>query len=67
MVEYGHGVGEVSGRVGGGQATGGGDLGAQAANFVSNAVNQFSALPPEGMFLVAVLVLAGLLVLKRAF
>ena len=74
MVEYGNAVGEVSGQGGGGSggsggAVGGGssDMGATAADFVSNAVDRIAALPPEGMLLLAVAILAGLFVLRRAF
>ena len=71
MFEYGRGVGEVSGQGngagGGGTAGGSSDMGAGAAEFVSNAVDRLAALPPEMLLLIGVLVLAGLFVLKRAF
>jgi hypothetical protein len=70
MVEYGHGVSEVSGGAGGGGGLGGGgpdDLGAAAVSGISNAVDKIAALPPEMLLLGAILVLVGLVVLKRAF
>jgi hypothetical protein len=72
MVEYGNGVGQVSGQGGGGGgggALGGGpvDLGARAANFVTDTVDTISALPPGMLLLLAVGVLAGLIVLRRVF
>ncbi len=54
----------------GGAAGGGGgtqDLGAGVSSFVSNAVNTVSSLPPETLLLIVVLVVLGLIVLRRAF
>jgi hypothetical protein len=42
-------------------------LGAGAVNFVNDTVHQVQALPPEMLLLLAVVILAGLYVLKRAF
>ena len=70
MVEYGHGVGEVSGQAGGGSGLGGGvpnDLGAAAVNGLTDTFDKIAALPPEMLILGAILILAGLVVLKRAF
>lgn len=68
MTEYGRIVGETSGQGGGGTAgRGTTDIGASAADFVFNAVDRVAALPPEGLVLLAVIVLASLVVLKRAF
>jgi hypothetical protein len=71
MVEYGHGVGQVSGQSGGGAGTGGGgsttDLGASVSGFISDSVDRIAALPPEMLLLLVVLIFAGLIVLKRAF
>lgn len=67
MVEYGQAVGQASGA--GGHATGGGtqDLGAGAVAFVSNTVHTISALPPETLLAIAVVIIVGLLFLRRAF
>jgi hypothetical protein len=71
MIEYGHGVGGATGQGGGGGAGGAGggpaDIGAGAVDFVGDAVNRVAALPPEGLLLLAIIVLGGLIVLKRAF
>ena len=76
MVEYGNAVGQVSEQGGGagggsgGSIVGGGgpaDLGATVADFVSDSANRIMALPPEGLLLLVVIVLASLVVLKRAF
>ncbi len=67
MVEYGQGIGQVSGQGGSGGQGGGGDMGAAAADFVSSAVDRVAALPPEGLLLLALAILAGLFILKRAF
>jgi hypothetical protein len=75
MVEYGNGVGQVSG-AGGGSGGGGGvgvggggptDLGATAMDFVSDSAHRILALPPEMLLLIVVAILVGLVVLKRAF
>jgi hypothetical protein len=73
MVEYGHGVGEVSGGVqgasGGGNPFGGSvpDVGARVANWVGDTVDTIVALPPHMLVLLGVAVLLGLIVLRRAF
>jgi hypothetical protein len=69
MVEYGNAVDQGSRAAGGGGGVGGGgaDLGAGAVNFVNDTVQQVQALPPEMLLLLAVVILAGLYVLKRAF
>jgi len=68
MVEYGNAVDQGSRPTGGGGVGGGGaDLGAGAVNFVNDTVHQVQALPPEMLLLLAVVILAGLYVLKRAF
>jgi hypothetical protein len=75
MVEYGNAVGqgsETGGNAGGGGGSivgGGGsaDLGATMADFVSDSADKIMALPPEGLLILVVVVLAGLVVLKRAF
>jgi hypothetical protein len=68
MVEYGQGVGEVGGRVGGSGGGGGSgtDVGAGLASMISESVDRVAALPPETLVLLLVLVLAGLMILRRA-
>jgi len=69
MVEYGNAVDQGTGAAGGGNGigSGGADLGDGAVRFVNDTVHQISALPPGMLLLLAVLVLAGLYVLRRAF
>jgi hypothetical protein len=68
MVEYGNGVGQVAGgsggKLGGG---GGGDLGGQFVNFVTDSVHKISTLLTEQLLLLTVVVIVGLVFLKRAF
>jgi hypothetical protein len=70
MVEYGNAVDQGSRAAGGGGGSsvggGGADLGAGAVNFVNDTVHNVQALPPEMLVLLAVVILAGLYVLKRA-
>ena len=54
-------------RAGSGVGSGGADLGAGAVNFVNDTVDQVAALPPGMLLLLAVVILAGLYFLKRAF
>ncbi len=70
MLEYGNGIGQVSG--GGGGTVGGGgarnvDIGATAAQFVNDSVTTLSTMPPVVLLAGVILVVIGLLVLKRAF
>jgi hypothetical protein len=71
MVEYGNAVDQGSRAAGGGGGSsvggGGADLGAGAVNFVNDTVHNVQALPPEMLLLLAVVILAGLYFLKRAF
>jgi len=67
MVEYGNGVGEVSGR-GDSVIDGVGrtDLFNQVGAFVGNTIDNVLALPPEMLILLAIAVLAGLVLVRRA-
>ena len=70
MVEYGHGVGEVAGRTGGGAGGvggGGPDLGAGLTQLVNDSVNTLSAMPPELLLAGVLAIIVGLAILKRAF
>jgi hypothetical protein len=71
MVEYGHGVGDVAGKVGGGAGGAGlgsgGDPFANISQFVNDSVNTISAQPPEVLVAAAVIIFLGLIILKRAF
>lgn len=68
MVEYGNGVGQATGAAGGGSRGGGSmDAGAAFGQFVSDAVDNISALPPTTLFLGIVVIVVGFIILKRAF
>ena len=71
MVEYGNGIGNgAAGQVGGGGGRAGGganaDLTVTIGNTVNDAWQAFTALPPWEMALIVVLVIAALIVLRRA-
>jgi hypothetical protein len=74
MVEYGHGVGEVAGRSGGGTGGlgsgglgGGQDPAAALSQLVNDSVNTLSSLPPEVLVIGLLAVFLGFALLKRAF
>ena len=68
MVDYGNGVGQVAGRAGGGQGGSGSmDAGASIGQFVTNAVHNVQALPPAGLLGLAVVIVLGLVFLRKAF
>jgi hypothetical protein len=65
MLEYGQAVGQASGATGSGSGRSV-DLGGDITHLVSDAVSRISTLPPVALVLLAaVVVLAGLFVLKR--
>jgi hypothetical protein len=66
MIEYGNGVGEVAGRSGGtgGQSP---DVGANLAQLVNDSVMTLSTMPPAVLLVGIVVVIVGLMLLKRAF
>jgi hypothetical protein len=66
MVEYGNGVGQSTGAGGG---TGGGhpvDAGAAIGQMVADAVHNVSSLPPGTLLLGLVVLVVGLMILRRA-
>lgn len=67
MVEYGNGISQGAGQVGGGHAGQQMDAGAAFGQFVSNSVHTLAAMPPAQLALLAVIVVIGLVILKRAF
>ena len=68
MAEYGEGVGHATGagKALGGNAGGSQDLGAGVTAFVNNAVHTVQVMPPEQLLLLVVVVLAGLVFLRKA-
>jgi len=69
MVEYGHAVGEVTGQAGGGAGTAGrsADLGASLGQIVTDSMATLSTMSAEQLLAGFVVVVLGLLILKRAF
>ena len=67
MIEYGNGVGQVAGGAGSGAPGGSVDLGASVGQFVSDSIQTLSAMPPATILLGLVIVVLGVLALKRAF
>jgi hypothetical protein len=69
MVEYGNGVGQATEVVGGGGGGGGVhmDAGAAFGQFVSNTIHTFQTMPTWQLAMLAVIVVVGLVIFKRAF
>jgi hypothetical protein len=70
MLEYGNGVGQVAGRSGGaGTGSGGGsvDVGASLSQLVNDSVHTISTMPPAGLLAGVVIVVLGLMMLRRVF
>jgi hypothetical protein len=67
MVEYGNGVGQTTGVAGGSHGGGTMDAGAALGQFITDTVNNISALPPTTLFLGIVVIVVGFIILKRAF
>jgi hypothetical protein len=66
MAEYGNGVGQATG-IGGSGGGGGGDAGAAIGQFIGNSIHTISTLPPSTLIIGFVVIVLGLLFLKRAF
>lgn len=67
MVEYGNGVGEVAGQAGGSGGSGSMDVGASLSRFVTDSVDTISSSTPLTLFAIFLVIVVGLIVLKRAF
>jgi len=68
MLEYGNGVGQGAGGVSGGGGGGGStDMTVQIGQAVNDSIHTLSTLPPGALLGLAVAVIVGLWVLKRAF
>jgi hypothetical protein len=66
MVEYGNGVGQTTGVAGGSHGGGTMDAGAAVGQFITDTVNNISALPPTTLFLGILVIVVGFIILKRA-
>jgi hypothetical protein len=68
MVEYGNGVSQVAGQAGGGHAGSGAvDVGASISQFVTDSVHTISTAPPAALLAGLVVIIVGLMILRRAF
>jgi hypothetical protein len=67
MVEYGNGVSQSTGIAGGSGGGGQMDAGAAFGQFISNSIHTISSLPPSTLIIGAVVIVLGLIFLKRAF
>lgn len=68
MVEYGNGVGEVAGQAGGGSSGSGSmDVGASLSRFVTDSVDTITSSTPLTLVAIFIVIVLGLLVLKRTF
>ena len=67
MFEYGSGVGEVSGQAGGGVGGAPMDVGLELSQFVTDSANTISTTPPGILLLWLVVIVVGLMMLKRVF
>jgi hypothetical protein len=67
MIEYGNGVGEVAGQAGGGSGGASMDVGASLSQFVTDSVHTISTTPPGILALAFVVIVVGLMMLKRVF
>lgn len=63
MVEYGNGVGQSTGAGGGGQPI---DAGAAIGQMVTDTVHTVAALPPSTLLLGFIVLVVGLMILRRA-
>ncbi len=67
MYEYGNGVGQVAGRSGGGSGGQSMDVGAQLSQLVTDSAHTISTMPPAALIAGFVVIVIGLMMLKRAF
>ncbi len=67
MFEYGNAVGEVAGGSGGGNAGRSVDVGASIGQVVHDSAATISSLPPTTLLIGVVIIVLGLLLIKRAF
>lgn len=69
MVEYGNGVSQVAGKATGGAGPAGQsvDMGASVGQFVTSSMHTLSTMPPAYLVVGFVIIVLGLIMLKRAF
>ena len=67
MLEYGNGVGQVAGRSGGGGGGRSMDVGPSVGQFVNDSAYTISTMPPAALLAGVVVIVIGLMMLKRVF
>jgi len=68
MLEYGNGVGQVAGKATGGSSGGAStDVGASLSQFVTDSAHTIQTTPPGILLLGLVVIVVGLMMLKRVF
>ncbi len=67
MGEYGNTVGQTSGIAGGSHAGQSVDAGAALGQFIDNSIHTLSTMPPAELIAGFVILVVGLMILKRAF
>ncbi len=70
MLEYGNAAGQVAGQAGGGSGGGGDrslDVGASMSQFATDSIATISAMPPAALLAAFVVIVLGVIFLKRAF
>jgi len=67
MLEYGNGVGEVAGKAGGGSGGASTDVGASLSQLVTDSAHTIQTTPPGILLLGLVVIVVGLMMLKRVF
>jgi hypothetical protein len=67
MVEYGNGVSQSTGIAGGSHSGQAVDAGAAVGQFITNSIHTLSTMPPAELVLGFVVLVVGLMILKRAF
>ena len=68
MLEYGNGVGEVAGKAAGGSGRSASmDIGASLSQFVTDSAHTIQTTPPGILLLGLVVIVVGLMMLKRVF
>ncbi len=69
MLEYGNAAGQVAGRANGGSGGGGHpvDVGAQLSQFATDSMHTISAMPPAALLAGFVVIVLGLIMVRKAF
>jgi hypothetical protein len=66
MAEYGNGVGQATGIAGGSNGGQTMDAGVAVGQFIDRTVHTISTMPPTQLALLAIVIIVGFVILKRA-